>query len=555
MKKILFCLIAFFILQPNKLIAQDNTVTEIKKTEIIGNLLYIPNSKNVYLATSGCDNSQLYKLQFDVKNWEYDSRNLGGTKLQQKMALSLIGKEKMEFVKKAEAHNLSNIGVFVEKLFETQANNFILLQKNLDNEGVIYIDGNNMIHRLKFNEFVSTSIGDIMLKEADKFQVIYKLGETEEPTEIFSGDLSLFNKNTVSALSYKKEQDNLSIAVKADTKYIIYSYNSAQKLFYPEKIESNNRFAEIGNTLRGLRSVPAIYLIDKINKEDSTLTISINEISDLSSKGKFNTPKKASVDTMTLSWRNFKTKDLLTYYYNGGKYNYNDTLVGLTSFENFTFTGYFGENKKEFVLTSFPYDPKMRIVEFQGQKTNFDEMIELCPNAPDVVRRIEALNNRLETIKRNSAIEDAKINRFQFIIEEAKDENGLEITNIKVLKDCKLFDINDDNNRKAISDLVSEVREKRATASSELSNVISEFTAVNAQIKGLCKSMDEVDPSGPKLLTKMANVADKASKGVLQAQLIGTASKATELYNSVKASKEQLDNAKKVIENYKKATN
>lgn len=554
MKKFLFIVVGMLSLQAKPLNAQDNTTTEIKKTEIIGNLLYIPNSKNVYLATSGCDNNQLYKLQFDDKNWEFETRNFGGTKLQQKMALSLIGKEKIEFVKKVEAHNLSNIGVFVEKLFESQNKLFLLDQNFFDKDGIIYLDGNTLFHSLKLNEFVPISIGYIMVKESDKFQVFYKLSENDEPIEIFSGDLSLFNKNNVSTLSYQKDEENLSLVVKVDSKYIVYAYHTGQKLFYPEKLESKNRYAEIGKTTRGLRSVPAILLLDIINK-DSSFIISRNEISDLSSKGKFTTPKKAGVDTITMSSSSLKKKDLFTYLYNGGKYNYNDTLVVLNNFKENTFTGYFGENKNEFVLTSFPYDPKLGMIEFQGQKTNFDEMIELCPNAPDVVRRIEALNNRLETIKRNSAIEDAKINRFQFIIEEAKDESGLEVTNIKVLKDCKLFDISDDNNRKAISELVSEVREKRSIASSELSNVISEFTAVNAQIKGLCKSVEEVDPSAPKFLTKMANVADKASKGVLQAQLVGTASKATELFNSVKASKEQLDNAKKVIDNYKKATN
>jgi ABC-type transporter Mla subunit MlaD len=105
-----------------------------------------------------------------------------------------------------------------------------------------------------------------------------------------------------------------------------------------------------------------------------------------------------------------------------------------------------------------------------------------------------------------------------------------------------------------LKELVNEVRVTRAKAYDDLGETIKQSNNLMKSVNSLCTSTQDVDSGGSKLLGSLTKAVDKTNKGLLKATLISTITKATELFNSCKSAKDQLDNAKKAFENYKTIT-
>lgn len=548
-KHLTLTVVMLFIFQ--FIFSQEKNTIEVKKVEINGNLLYNKINGNIYFTKNDCDDNKIVKLGTDLDQWEIDLRTFGGSKLQQKMMLGMMSKEQKEARSNNEAHFLKNIKNILDPIFEYSNNPYEIIKKGTKNDKIYYVDSRYQTYPLIEGEFVASNDGNFMVSSKDSFRITYKSEISKDPVILFSGDINQFNFNNVSSISFFQYEKVLSIVVKNNNKYSVRAYNTLHNVFYPESFESDFNFSKVNFSMRGLKVVPELITVSSINDESKYVLLNKNEISDLNKKGEFNTPKKliSSIDTL----RKY-SKDLLSFLFSGGKYEYNDTLIALNNFENHSFSGYYSESENNFLLTSYPFDATMKMNDFSGTKQTFDELIEFCPSAPFVIKEIANLNQQLEETKRKGNIDDARMKKFQFKIEEVKDAKGAEITEIKILKDCKLFELSDSSNRKAISELVEEVRKNRQEAIGNLSNALTKFTKLLADVKMLCTVTEDIDTGGSKLLGGLSKIADKASKGVLQAQLVGTITKTTELFNSYKASKEQLDNAKKAIENYKEAT-
>lgn len=544
-------ILVIFLLFSTYSYSQENVTNEMKKTEIIGSFLYSPTSGNVYLISSDCENQKLLKLEFDDKNWKYDTRNLGGNSLQQKMSLAIIGKEKMKLVEKNEINTLSNLGYLMDKVFDYSNNPYLAISKNFTSDGIFYIDPRYNYTKLKADEFVPTFDGNVKVVSNEKFSIYFRSHFNDTVEEIFSADPNEFNLNNVKSIAFNQYDKNLAITVKKEGIYITRYYNSEFKKFFPESTETKYNFCRVGQILKGLKGVTSVSYISSLDPDKKIVFIQNIEVSELNKKGDFESSKKPQSTTDTLI--KFP-KDWVEYFYNGGKYQFSDTLTGLGSFDNYTFTGYYAESNNAFTLTSYPYDPRMQSVEFLSAKTDFKDLIEMCPNAPEVVREMEELNTKLEEIKRQGLIDNAKMKRFQFTIEETKDPDGMDVTNIKILKDCKLYDLNDSTNRNSLKELVNTVRTTRAKAIDELNETINKYTTLSKRVKSLCSTTQDIDTQGSKLLGALSKVADKSSKALLLSTLVSTTTKATELFNSYKAAKDQLDNAKKAIDNYKAVT-
>jgi len=551
MKKAKFFLFLIFLLLSAGVNSQDNVTNELKKIEIIGSFLYNNENGSTYFVSSDCENQKILKLEFDNNNWAYDTRNLGGNKLQQKMTLAIIGKEKMKIIEKAEINSLANMGVLMGKVFEFSNNPFEAISGNLNKQGTFYIDPRNNYTQLKEGEYLPTFDGNVKIVTGESYLVFFKTNKNDEEVEIFNGDLKDFNSKTVTSISYNQVIGNFAITTKTENGFLIRYYNAKEKKFFPEKTETQFNFCRVGQILKGFNLVNSAESITKIDVDNRSLLIKKVEISEINKKGEFETSKKPQLTIDTL---NKSQKDWFEFLYKGGRYKYNDSLWGFGNFDNYTFTGYYADTKQSLTLTSMPYDPRMQAQDYLNEKMDFKELIEMCPNAPEVVSKIELLNQKLETIKRQGLIDNAKIKRYQFVIEEVKDVSGMDITNIKILKDCKIYDLNDSTNRNGLKELVNEVRGAREKAIDDLSETIIQYNNLSKSVKNLCSAIQDIDTGGSKLLGSLTKIADKSAKGVLLATLVSTTTKATELFNSYKAAKEQLDNAKKAIDNYKSVT-
>jgi len=459
MKNTLITVFVFLFSLNNYLWAQGVTTNEMKKVQLVGSLLYRPDSKNVYLVTNNCDDRKIYRLQFDDKNWE--TTWSGGSKLQQKMAAAMIGKEKMAKFRLAEIRSLRLIGNNLEKIFQNSNNSFKIVSNSLSEKRISFLGSDDFRTLLQLGEFVETTDGSIMIKADEQFKVFLKESESSEPVEIFAGDLNLYNSNSILSISYDFQSEITTVVTKGDPKNKVVAYNSDKKLFYPEQFETEYNYAKSADFVKGLSKVPAVFRVFNIEKDSSKITYNVSQLSDIDKKGNFDTPKKPINESLKLD--STRSKDFSSFMFAGGRYLFNDTLVGLFNFDNWSFDGYFSD-ESTLVLTKAPYDPRQSLSDFVSTKTNYDDLIEMCPNAPYIVKQIIDLNSRLDALKKRGAIDNAKIKRFQFIVNEVKSQDGSDLTEIKILKDCNLFDLNDDANRKAISELVNEVRANRAAA-------------------------------------------------------------------------------------------
>jgi hypothetical protein len=133
---------------------------------------------------------------------------------------------------------------------------------------------------------------------------------------------------------------------------------------------------------------------------------------------------------------------------------------------------------------------------------------------------------------------------------EQADATGAMITEVKVLKDCKNLDLNNQTERDNLKTLIKERNNKVLETITDLTGVVADFIVINSEING-CQVKQEA--SGSALLDGLSKLADKATKFGLKVSLVATTAKAKKLLENSKKTNEELKNYNKVLESYKKS--
>jgi hypothetical protein len=203
-----------------------------------------------------------------------------------------------------------------------------------------------------------------------------------------------------------------------------------------------------------------------------------------------------------------------------------------------------------FVLTSNAVDPLKRFINFATQKFNYNELIEFCPNQPNTIKKLEELNTKLSDYETKINIAQSTVSRYTFNMSEQKDASGAIITEVKVLKDCKNLDLNNQTERENLKTLLKDRNNKIVETIGDLSGVVRDYITLNNEING-CQVKQEA--SGSALLDGLSKFVDKATKFGLKASLVVTTARATKLLENSKKANEELKNYNKVLESYKKS--
>ncbi len=120
------------------------------------------------------------------------------------------------------------------------------------------------------------------------------------------------------------------------------------------------------------------------------------------------------------------------------------------------------------------------------------------------------------------------------------------MTNVRVLKDCKNLDLENTSERDALKELVNNNYKNLVIAIANIASLSAQYVIINSRINGCQLDVDTKWPEG------LGAIANGIAKVGLKVTLVSTMAKATKVLDSYKNSQSELDNAKKVLESYKK---
>ena len=539
-----------FILTYQSVKGQDNVSTEGGKQVILGNLLINSTNNNLYLKKEGCEDSILYNLNFDINNWKFDVNNSPNPKAA-KLTMKLLGKKKLEEIDenaKLEITKTKGMSKFLVKDYKRGSNSVVdYYEEYLKSPQYSYINNIGIAEKLELGKFIETYDGFYKLEFTDKCLITYKkhIDATEE--NLLSVSLDNLNKDNFISFYNLIGFNEMSISTKSENGYNVQLYNTKAKQLHPEITPSLNSYSSVGLSIKGLRFIPTVQVLSEVNKDLNLIIFSSTESSYFNKSDELESIKnvKTTVDTLK------QPKDFYAFAKTGGLSRYNDTLLEVLNFSKINFSGSFDETGKSFNLSSFPNDPLGRLSSFAGEKFNYNELIDLCPNKPDVIKELAALNQEFNQIEIKSRQEQSELKHFQFISEETKDASGLPITSVRVLKDCKNFDLENTSEKQILKELLKKKNSELGKAITNLTSVSSKFIVLNSKING-CNAAGG-DGSSTGILASIEKVANKAAQGGLKLILVSTGTRVTNILNSTKNAQSEVENAEKVLESYKKS--
>jgi hypothetical protein len=529
---------------------QDNASTEAGKQVILGNLLINSNNNNLYIKKEGCEDSILYNLNFDLNNWKFDINNSPNPKAA-KLTMKFLGKKKLEEIdenSKLEISKTKVMGKFLLMDYKRGTNSVIdYYEEYLKSPQYSYINNIGIAEKLELGKYIETYDGFYKLDFTDKCSITYKKHFNAEEENLLSVSLDTLNKDNFVSFYNLIGFNEMSISTKSNNVFNIQLYNTKAKQFHPEITPSTNSYSSVGLSLKGLRFIPTIQVVSDLKKDLNLIIFSSTESSFFNKSDELESIKNARTTIDTLK----QPKDFYAFAKNGGLAKYNDTLLEVLNFSKNNFTGSFDESGKSFNLSSFPNDPLGRLSNFATEKFNYNELIDLCPNKPDVVKELAQLNEEFNQIEIKSRQEQSELKHFQFISEETKDASGLPITSVRVLKDCKNFDLENTTEKQVLKDLLKKKNSELGKAITNLTSVSSKFITINSKINGCNAAGSDGSSSG--ILASIEKIANKAAQGGLKLMLVSSGTRVTSILNSTKNAKSEVENAEKVLESYKKS--
>ncbi len=593
--KVLVCLLLIFSFSLKSLNAQENVVNSLDADTKVGTLLYNKLNDNFYLKFKECVDSTLYKVRIDEQNWKVNYPKW----LSMNDAVALN-----QFSLPIHYHRLN---FYLKNYLKNDLKTYTSILKNEIKKGNAYYIGREGVPYLierKEGTYKIPGEGEILISKTDtiyQFSFKYKditsqLKNVEsEPIEKKMFTLSQTDFNRFSCFSIDEEKEVGSISFENGKDYGISIINFEKDQFYKDgytsafgynyiekKFLSKKRtllyFAEYSNeeiedyfektkaeienaktaTTKMLGQVYPKYSNEEIKQMQTILD---NKYKFLKENGSIiymtETAKDPNEKLKKVENTEFypgltlmpnESKLFPNYIFLGGFDKFNDSLVQIMNLTDYHFKGYTENNT--FVLTSNAVDPLKRFINFATQKFNYNELIEFCPNQPNTIKKLEDLNNKLSAYETRINIAQSAVSRYTFNISEQKDASGASITEVKVLKDCKNLDLNDQTERDNLKALLKDRNNKIVETIADLSGVVRDYITLNSEING-CQVKQEA--SGSALLDGLSKLADKATKFGLKASLVGTTARATKLLENSKKSNEELKNYNKVLESYKKS--
>jgi hypothetical protein len=550
--------------------AQNNISTEGGKQSLLGTLVFNKKNEKLYLLPLSCEMNRLYEFKVDQLNYLTNTPFTYGKKLK-------------ENILNYELTRLENLDKRVAMISKNNLNSFQdKIQLYFKDEKMIYIDKNFYPNKIEnsIDGFTQTMDGLFKLEFGNSFKIYYKPTNNSEVIEIFNLPIDKINQSNFCSFSYDIEYSKLtSISVKENDGFIIYIYDPQKKVMYPE-ISSKNSFNYITTKLNLFNTqgsatmneiakdmIPRLYtyeqnqvfvkyFTEKPKKKKSffgELMADMGEgLMEAYGNNSMANNQKDELKNMegvypTLEYESM-SKDIWTYIEKGGINNYNDSLVELTATYGFQFSGSISEDGETFLINSMPSDPSGKLKDFLTAKFDYTSLYELCPNKPELVSKMATLNNDLIAIEKKANLENAKIRRYSFTSEEIKDSSGLTYTNVKVLKDCKNFDLSNNTEGQVLKELINSNNKNLGVAIANLTSLSAQYLVINSQISGC---MMNVDTKG--LDDRYSTLVNRVSSGGMKTILLFTMSKVDKTLNSLKNSKLELENAKNVLESYKKS--
>jgi hypothetical protein len=580
--KAIYLFFAFFLIYQS-VKAQDNVTNSMDTESKIGSLLFNKNSSSFYVKFKDCIDSNAYKLVIDEQNW---STKDGIFVPLQYFQLNYF---------------------FKEALTNNHTTYLSMIKNSIKKEGLYFIGLNGIPYQINRAEGVYTipGEGEIEIKKIEstykfisRYKDLIKISNykdsklIEKPLFTISSDD--FNKLTCFSNDYSRERATISIDV--DTSYLIKVFDCSNDQLFKNVYNSNTPFNYIENQIIGKRrnlwilkdynkdEIEELYIKEKLDLETAKKstykvfgtvypTYDQSQLTAMQSNidkkykllketnfilYKLETAKDTKEEIkekdieMTPYYSGFtlgpiEVKSFPNYLYNGGFDNYNDSLVQIMNFTDYQLKGY--KDNQSFFATSIN-DPLNRYRDYAKEKFNYNDLIEFCPNQPNTIKKLEALNVKLNEAETRINIAQSAVSRYTFNMSEQADATGALITEVKVLKDCKNLDLNNQTERDNLKTLIKERNNKVLETITDLTGVVADFIVINSEING-CQVKQEA--SGSALLDGLSKLADKATKFGLKVSLVATTAKAKKLLENSKKTNEELKNYNKVLESYKKS--
>ena len=584
-----------FFLTYQSVKAQDNVTNSLDADAKIGTLLYNKTNNNFYLKFKDCVDSTLYKVKIDEQNWKVNYPKL----LSMNDAVALN-----QFSLPIHYYRLN---FYLKNSLKNDLKSYSSILKNeIKKGGTYYIGREGIPYSIERREGVYKipGEGEIEIKKKDTmFQFSFKYKELEkqvkniesEPIEkiMFTLTPTAFNQFNCFSVDDEKEKGSISFEVESGYNIAIidfskdqyykdgyssnFGYNYIEKKFmskkrsllylseyksseieeYYEKTKAEIETAKTA-TSKMFGQVSPKYSDAEIKQMQSNLENKYKylkengTIMNVTETAKDVDDKLKKIETTEfypgLTFIPNESKVFNNYVFKGGFDNFNDSLVQIMNLTDYQFKGYTENNM--FVLTSNAVDPLKRFINFATQKFNYNELIEFCPNQPNTIKKLEELNTKLSDYETKINIAQSAVSRYTFNMSEQKDASGAIITEVKVLKDCKNLDLNNQTERENLKTLLKDRNNKIVETIGDLSGVVRDYITLNNEING-CQVKQEA--SGSALLDGLSKLADKATKFGLKASLVGTTARATKLLENSKKANEELKNYNKVLESYKKS--
>ncbi len=598
MKNFIFSILilTIFVFNFNSFGQETNNTGSLETGVKIGNLFINKGTGDLYIKFKDCLDTNIYKLEIDDQNWKVKFPKWGT--MDDAVALNQFSLPRHYYT----------MSYYLKNYFKNNSKSFFSILKNQIKKGnVYYISRLGIPYQIDRKEGIYKIDGEgeiHIIKQDTSYLFSFKYIDVEKQfkniqSELIQKNMFILNSTDferLSCFSVDEQKEKGSLSFDTGSEYKISVIDLSKNQSYQDLYSSNSGYNFIEKKLMSKKR--ALYYINSMSEseiglyyEKSKLEIDslkkvttkifgqvsptysetdINKLKvDLEYKYKYlkdngslmyvtETAKVASdklkkIETSEvypgITFSPGDSKVFNNYIFKGGFENFNDSLVQILNLTEYQLDGYVDKNR--FVLTSNFVDPLKRFNTYTAEKLNYKELIEFCQNQPNTILKLETLNNKLSDIENKINLAQTSISRYSFNLSEQKDASGSIITEIKVLKDCKNYDLNNQTEREGLKALVKDRNNKISEAVLILAGVLKDYILINTEIKGCQLKQDS--PSGSALVDGLSKFADKASKLALQASLVATTTKATKLLDNSKKANDELSNYSKVLESYNKS--
>jgi hypothetical protein len=568
---------------------QDKVVVnDISSNQYTGSVLVNKTNSELYLKLSSCTDSNIYKLRFAPENSKGVASNLE------------LYRPFIEDVSKYLVETSSNVNNYAYAK--------IIASKDTLKENIHYISRIGYPYLIPSNgNFIQTSDGYFKVDTTGDLKIFYKSSIDSAEALLFNNKgvnkpIIDYDDDEFRAFSYdiKNGKISLSFGFEIDTdelkaivdsaysaglkydgtkeeSYDIYVYDTQKQLLHPDIIDADNPYnwvlfddvyscqiinnreiyangveSEIDKLREDVSKYPTLTLTKEHiielekhlkNIEETNLVFYSHQITKINKKGEFSKVKKRWT---RLDDDPFLDKTNVKFYIEGGLSPYNDSLFYINNLTDHVFNGFKSDNN-EFVATgsSEPQDPQSRFQDYVKQSLGMSELADLCPNMPNTILSIEKLNQDMIQLERSVTKANLSQKQFQFVSEEKKDANGLTFTEVKVLRNCIPYDLNDVKIRAVLREFSKKQLSAFLTAIKDGVVLVNRVKTLNSEINQ-CKQESSGAGAG------LDKILSTVSKGGLKVTLGAVAIRGTKIIESVNASKSELENLNKVLDSYDK---